>query len=141
MLDPEAKSPTGLLAEVIAKAETEHLAGYVVPTNTSRAPDVFWAPLWWSLTQPLLAAKEVGGWVNIGYETRAAGEAQFADELTAKRGWKRLIAQQSIVGELLSRAGNRLARKSKPLGALMGKLEKMLEDTPVEQKGNRVTTK
>ena len=139
MLDPEAKKPTGLLAEVIAKAETEHLAGYVLPTAPPHAPNVLWAPRWWSLTQPLLAAKEVGGWMSIGYETRAAGEARYADEAAARRGCKRLIAEVTIVEELISRAGDKLARKSKSLGAFMHKLEKVLENTPVEQESTRVT--
>ena len=138
MLDPKAPKPSGLLAQVVAKAATEHAVGYMVPSVLADPAEreltgVFVA------VRPLVATQQAGGWVRVGYESQFQGQLLFADEKAAQRAYKSIQAMRTLAAVSLENLRPSLQGKWQAASEFLARVEKILEEAPLEHKGKSVS--
>jgi hypothetical protein len=140
LLDPETALPAGNLALTIEKARSHHLAGYLDPKELAEmaAKDL---PAAMAPVRPLLASKSGQFWAKLGLESQLHAQMEFADDKATERGRKSLNGLRALGALSLSSLGDAYAATSKPLGAFLNKVGKVLDESEVEQKGNQVSMK
>jgi hypothetical protein len=140
MLDPKAPKPSGLLAQVIAQAATEHAVGYVVPkVFVEQAERELKLMGFWFVVRPLLATQQAAVWVSIGYESKGQGHLQFTDEKAAQRAFKVIQAMQTLAAVSLENLRPSLQGKWQAASKFLARVEKILEEAPLEHKGKSVS--
>ena len=89
----------------------------------------------------MLASKSGVVWANVGLSSTLETQIDFADEKAAERGRKSLNGLRALGAVTLSTLGDTYAAQSKLLGAFLGKLGKVLDDSEVEHKDTRIGMK
>jgi hypothetical protein len=130
-----AKAPAGL-ALMLSKAAKHSVTGYVDPSPLAKMIAKLPPPL--APAKPLILANHGVAWADVGYTSKLRAKLTFKDEKEAARGRKVIDAVRALGSLTLSGLGESVAAKSKPLAALLPKVEKALDDASIEQKGSAV---
>jgi hypothetical protein len=133
LLEAKPGKPAGGLALMMAKAGKHSVAGYVDPWPLARMSDKLPPP-----ARPLAVATDGVAWLDVGYTSKLGMKVTFKDDKAAGRGQKAIGAARALASLTLSGLSESIATQSKPLAALMSKVEKTLDEGSVEKKGSAV---
>jgi prepilin-type processing-associated H-X9-DG protein len=136
LLEAKPGKPSAGLALMLSKAAKHSISGYVDPSSLAKMLDKLPPPL--TPVKPLFLANNGVAWADVGYTSKLGATLTFKDEKEAARGRKVIDAVRALGSLALAGLGDSVAAKSKPLAALMSKVEKSLDDGTVEQKGTAV---
>jgi hypothetical protein len=136
VLTAKPGKPSPALAEMFEKAAKHSVSAYVDPSSLADMLDMLPAPL--TPVKPLLLANNGVAWADVGYTSKLGMKLSFKDDKAAGRGRKVIDAVRALASLTLAGTSESFAAESKPLAALMSKVEKALDDATVEQKGTTV---
>jgi prepilin-type processing-associated H-X9-DG protein len=136
LLEAKPGKPSAGLALMLSKAAKHSISGYVDPSPLAKMIDKLPPPL--APAKPLILATDGVAWLDVGYTSKLGMKITFKDEKEAGRGRKAIDAARALGSLALSGLSERIAAESKPLAALMSKVEKALDDGSVAQKGSAV---